>query len=376
MDRLCAASTIQGGVGVFRLQILIGSSLVAASTLFHGSEIAAETRVGRWFDRESVQQFGGPAGGSERRFGQGVRSVGGRLAANLKERATGLADTLSPKARVIKADDPTSLATATPPLSPDVYIASARMHQFSRNFDKATEFYNRVLELEPGNLDALVGFGRMLDRQNNYAEAATYYEQATSHHPANASAFNDLGLCYARQGKLAKSIQSLQTAIQLNPESKLYRNNIATVLVENNQLNEAQRFLVDAHGEAAASYNVGYLLYQRGDSETARQFFAQAISSDPQFQAAQAMLARIDRKETSNHVVQWPAADQGGQLTAEQSASVPGPNYPASGHEAGVQMPTRTARSPRTARNAVAPLPEGESFLYSNSVIEHLPPTQ
>jgi Tfp pilus assembly protein PilF len=299
---------------------------------------------------------------------------------------------------VIKADDPTSLVTKSLAVSPEVYIASAQLHQHSRNFDKAAEFYDKVLDQDPGNLDALIGYARMLDRQNEYAEAVTYYERATQHHPANASAFNDLGLCFARQGNLQGSIQSLQRAIQLKPDSKLYRNNIATVLVENNQAEAALQYLSEVHTEAVANYNVGYLLHQRGQSVAARQYFAQAASADPQFHEARAMLANLADgtsgtaeqvasrpNETSSGVqpTNGPTPPSGAGVT-EQAPILHGPLDTAGPHadrhlpprDAGVRMPTKTAPvSP--SRHGTPPLPNGESFMYSNSVIiEHLPPVR
>ena len=396
---------------MIRLRTLIVGSLVAACSLLHGPESAGESRVGRWLDRSrpvgilsrsqspqaassskgeryvirpSIQQFGTqPDVGYQRRFGNGVRTVGSRLSSAIKHKTTGLADSLTPKPKVIKAVDPTSLSEDPPSISPDVYIASAQLNQFSGNQDKAAEFYNKVLELEPGNLDALIGQGRMLDRQNMYAEAAVYYEKATAHHPTNASAFNDLGLCYARHGEIAKSIRALQIAIKLKPESKLYRNNLATVLVENSQLDEAVKYLADVHGEAVAHYNVGYLLYQRGDGGTARQHFSQAVSINPQLDEARVLLARVGGAESTESqvsqelIVDRTAPDKHQQLPYQPFDHAPDMlNGPTSLAYSGVQWPTRTAQFPRAVTNSIAPMPNGESFLYSNSVIEHLPPTE
>lgn len=424
-------SFIKEGAGVVQSQwfrcVLLVTAAVWLSFTVHTSEASAKPRRGRLLDRsrsaglitgnespygstlaerlsnEPIRHQVVDTTAEQKWFGKEVRSVGSRLATNLKERTTDLKETLTPKPKVIKADDPTSLAAVSPPLSADVCIASAQLHQFSGNYEKAAEFYRKVLDSESGNLDALIGFGRMLDRQAKYAEATTYYQQATQSHPANASAHNDLGLCYARQGQLAQSIEALQTAIQIQPESKLYRNNIATVLVEGNRLDDAYRYLVDAHGEAAANYNVGFLLNQRGDKATARQFFKRAVLSDPQFQQAQAMLASLDGAEVKETAVAWPETSQEsipatasvGQTAkraefhyassatpptpqpATHTPSVEGTSLAAQqASYSGIQWPNRTARFPQSGSGAVAPMPQGEAFLYSNSLIEHLPPTR
>ena len=54
-----------------------------------------------------------------------------------------------------------------------------------------------------------------------------------------------LGLCLHRQGKLNESVTVLREAVRLQPDRKLYRNNLATVLVEAGQLDDALVLTID-----------------------------------------------------------------------------------------------------------------------------------
>ena len=73
----------------------------------------------------------------------------------------------------------------------------------------------------------------------------------------------------------------------------MYRNNLATVLLEAGRADDAVAVLTESHGPAVAHYNVGYLLNQRGDSAEALQHFQEALEIDPNFGAARAMFEKV-----------------------------------------------------------------------------------
>ena len=53
-------------------------------------------------------------------------------------------------------------------------------------------------------------------------------------------------------------------ATELDRKNTLYRNNLATVLVDQGKLHEAFAHLRAVHTAGAAYYNMGYLLYKKG----------------------------------------------------------------------------------------------------------------
>ena len=62
----------------------------------------------------------------------------------------------------------------------------------------------------------------------------------------------------------------LRQAVKLEPKRKLYRNNLATVLVDMGRTDEAWDELSSVHTPAVAHYNLGYLLYQGAVPEVQR----------------------------------------------------------------------------------------------------------
>jgi tetratricopeptide (TPR) repeat protein len=207
----------------------------------------------------------------------------------------------------ISADDPTSLSNKSKP-GADLYVAIAQYYEQKNQTAEAEQQYQLALKEKPDYLPALLGCAQLKERQEKPDEALRLYERAIKAHPQQAAAYNNSGLCYARQGRLDKAVAALNRAVQLDPKNRLYHNNIAAVLVDQNQLNEAFAHLREAHGEAAAYYNMGFLLNKKGQTQAAMQQFALALKADPSMDAAQKWIDYLQRVTTQAQLPQHPAA--------------------------------------------------------------------
>ena len=212
-----------------------------------------------------------------------------------------MTDVLTPKEITKKANDPTSVFSTAKP-SAEFYVAMARLHEQTGRTIEAETQYKKALKEDRNDLKALLGYAHLLDRAGRTSEAIQLYEQAVKAHPHNAAPLNDLGLCQARRGNLNEAIAALERAVRLQPERALYRNNLATMLVDRGQTEAAFAHFKAAHGEAAAHYNLGYLLQQKGERRAAADQFAAALRVDPSFDEARAWLQRlqpVDREPTA-----------------------------------------------------------------------------
>jgi tetratricopeptide (TPR) repeat protein len=81
--------------------------------------------------------------------------------------------------------------------------------------------------------------------------------------------------------------------VELQPLNKLYRNNLATALVELGRADKAFQHLMAVHGEAVAHYNLGFLLWKAKKPEEARQQFLAALAVDPSLTPARKVLAQF-----------------------------------------------------------------------------------
>ena len=191
-------------------------------------------------------------------------------------------------------DDPLSLDTRPKQLSAELYLQIAHMHEAKGDFAGAIKQYDEALKAAPNNTNILVELGRAHDRNGDMPKAIATYQQAIKADARCALAHNDLGLCYARQNDLVRARESLSKAVALTPTSKLYRNNLATVLVNSRQYNDAYEQLAAVHTPAVAQYNLGILANRRGDKTEAMSRFQQAASLDPNLAQARNMIDKLN----------------------------------------------------------------------------------
>jgi Tfp pilus assembly protein PilF len=192
------------------------------------------------------------------------------------------------------APDPLSLETKPKQLTAELSVQIARMHEAKGDFATAIAKYEEALKVAPNNTEILVSLGRAHDRNGDMPKAIATYQQAIKIDARCALAHNDLGLCYARQNDMAGARESLNKAVSLVPTSKLYRNNLATVLVNSRQYNDAYEQLATVHPPAIAQYNLGILANRRGDKTEAMSRFQQAATLDPNLAQARNMIDKLN----------------------------------------------------------------------------------
>jgi Tfp pilus assembly protein PilF len=204
-----------------------------------------------------------------------------------------IGDAITPKTPVKPADDAVSLQSKGKPTI-ETYVAMARFYEETNRYPEAESQYKRALQDSPNDLRAMLGYARLKDRMGEPQEALKLYQRAAKAHPKEPSVLNNLAVHYAREGMLRESVGSLEQAIQLRPRDPKYRNNLATLLVELGRPQEAFTQLRAVHDEAAAHYNLGYLLNRKGQTQAAAQEFAVALRLNPSLAQARQWLDRIN----------------------------------------------------------------------------------
>ncbi len=163
----------------------------------------------------------------------------------------------------------------------------------SGNHAAAADQYQRALKADANHLGALLGFARMNDRLGRFQQALPLYEEAVRKHPTSATAHNDWAICLTNSGKPDAAVGVMTKAVSLQPESSLYRNNLATILVRLGRGQEAFQNLSATHPPAVAHYNLGYLFRKAGNVQAAREHFALAAQADPSLAPARQHLAEL-----------------------------------------------------------------------------------
>jgi len=179
----------------------------------------------------------------------------------------------------------------TPP--PKLALSYAQYAADSGNFDKARQSYEMVLKDDPRSVDAIIGLARLDQLGGRTEHAEKGFQKALKLRPGDPAALDALGQFYAAQKRWPDAIQHLNAAVLGEPNEKTYRYHFAVALASAGDAPRALQQFAMTVGEAEAHYNVGHILYERGDlAEAERQFLA-AVLKQPNLEVAQQMLEEI-----------------------------------------------------------------------------------
>jgi tetratricopeptide (TPR) repeat protein len=213
-----------------------------------------------------------------------------------------------PSAHVPGPEDDAVSLKAKGKAGPALHVAIAQLHEQSNKMAEAELEYQLALKEKPDFLPALLAYAHLQDQLGKPKEAIELYQRAVQAYPQQASVHNNLGLCYARQNRLDDALAALGRAVQLDAKNPLYRNNIAAVLVDQGRVNEAFAHLRAAHGDAAAYYNLGYLLNKKGQPQAALQHFRLALQADPSMDAARRWVLHLQQAQAQARLASNPIA--------------------------------------------------------------------
>ena len=153
------------------------------------------------------------------------------------------------------------------PTYADAYNVRGLVYMRLNDFAQADESFQRALALHPGDVDALHNRGWLLCQQQKYAEADQLFVRvlADPTYPARSKTLMAQGLCQSRAGN--------------------------NVLAETTLLSAYE---IDA-GNPVVAYNIGLLLFQRGDFKRA-QFYVRRLNNSERANAESLWLGiKIER---------------------------------------------------------------------------------
>ncbi|MFQ5685371.1 MAG: tetratricopeptide repeat protein [Candidatus Scalindua sp.] len=161
-----------------------------------------------------------------------------------------------------------------------------KLHQ-SGSLTEAAHLYHKILENDPGHVDAIFLLGTSNLQQGNLSLAVTLLKNTITLKPDHARAHNNLGTTLQEQGKLDEAIGCYGKAIKLNPDYADAHYNIGTLLQKQGKYNEAvtsyNRATEINPDYADAYYNLGIIFQDQGKLDEAVSSYKKTIEIKPDY---------------------------------------------------------------------------------------------
>jgi Flp pilus assembly protein TadD len=158
------------------------------------------------------------------------------------------------------------------------------MNETAGQYEKALEDYRRVQDLEPNNVDALLGMAKVYDKVDMPDKAVEAYNRAIDLDPGYYWPYDSQGIFFYRRGRYPEAADQFRKVIERAPGMFRPYSNLGATLMDLGKYDEAEQALTQSlklRKTAPALNNLGAIrAYQRRDSE-AVEYFEEAVAMDP-----------------------------------------------------------------------------------------------
>ena len=122
----------------------------------------------------------------------------------------------------------------------------AGMYYQIGSFDKAIEFTDRALAIEPDNVAALTASGDIRFDKGDFVEAAKFYEHVLEHQPNNVNVRTDLGSTFFQRTPpdLDRAVAEYKRSLEIDARHENTLVNLAILHLTRNE-KEAARAVID-----------------------------------------------------------------------------------------------------------------------------------
>lgn len=159
--------------------------------------------------------------------------------------------------------------------------------QFCQNGEitQAIPCYEKVLDIDSLNKEALQGLGMCYAQLKNMEKTIHYFDRAITQTPNDCRLHNAIANAYKATQAFDKAMQHYEIALRINPEYASAHNNIATLFALQNNYPEAlnhYRIAVNTEPDfTAAHYNLGLLLLKQDKHDAAAVQFNNVKTLNP-----------------------------------------------------------------------------------------------
>ncbi len=119
------------------------------------------------------------------------------------------------------------------------YLSIASDYSAKGEYQKAQEFYNKAINIDPQNISSLIGLGRIAENTNNIQQAYEYFTKAMSFDQDN----NDLLFNYSRLAIETDNVdnakQALTKLIEKEPSNNQYKKLIGNIYLKEGLVEKA-----------------------------------------------------------------------------------------------------------------------------------------
>lgn len=183
-------------------------------------------------------------------------------------------------------------ALANYPDSDELYSLQALVYINQKNYKQAQTAIHTGIGLNPENDYLFYLNARLAIENDEYKAAEENINQAISINPYQAGYFGTKAANYINQKKYDQAIEAALEGLDLNPDDTSCNNMLSMAQTQtglgDEAFNRLESLLADDPENELTQANTGYYYLRQGNSAKAKEHFAAALNSNPEFEFARA----------------------------------------------------------------------------------------
>ena len=183
---------------------------------------------------------------------------------------------------------------------------AVKLHQAGQ-VEEAEQIYMRILDVAPGQPDALNLLGVIQSEKNKNERALELLGRAARLRPKDGNILNNLGRASVRARRFEQAIDSLEHALSLSPDLTESLGNLIQAHRQAGNLDEAEYFITALRekrgGSLTADVEHARLLSDLGKKEEARELLLKITQYSPQFAFAWQALAKLNKVKVGDPII-------------------------------------------------------------------------
>jgi tetratricopeptide (TPR) repeat protein len=179
-------------------------------------------------------------------------------------------------------------------------MVHAQLLEDQHNYAEARQRYRELITAYPNSVQAGLGLARIEHQTGREQQAELILTALQQTFPKDVSVRLAFGQQHTDRDQHGAAVQSFAMAVELDPENQEARYQLGLALAKTQRYEEALEHLSFAVGESAATYNVGYLLYENGQTSEALRWFNAALDAHPDSKTrsqASRMIAQLSHRD-------------------------------------------------------------------------------
>ena len=163
---------------------------------------------------------------------------------------------------------------------PATFVTLGRIHDAAGQQDLALQEFQKALDLEPRNPDALQGMARTYESLGRIKEAEEIFRKATILRPDYWDGYNKLGAFYFRQRRLPEAEVQYRRVLEITPDNGAAYSNLGVVLKQQEKAEEATamyRKAIELNPTYSSYNNLANMLFNQQNFAGAAAMYEKAL---------------------------------------------------------------------------------------------------